>query len=137
MHVNFLEEEVKDFPLFEQLTWEAFRSDKSKRRDVERWIENIVNSSIDIAKIILTSEGISLPDNYREIVLLLSLIRDFDKETSETLSKWVKLRNIISHEYLDIRWLSIRKFILETKILYEGFLNKTKGYLKRKLSDEG
>lgn len=136
MHLNFLEEELKDYPLFERLTWEIFRTDRSKRRDAERWIENIVNSSIDISKIMLTSEGISLPDNYRDIVLSLSLIEDFDKETSEMLSRWVRFRNIITHEYLDVRWSSIKKFISETNPLYEGFLNKAKKYLKRKLSEE-
>lgn len=136
MHLNFLEEELKDYPLFERLTWEIFRTDRSKRRDAERWIENIVNSSIDISKIMLTSEGISLPDNYRDIVLSLSLIEDFDKETSEMLSRWVRFRNIIAHEYLDVRWSSIKKFISETNPLYEGFLNKAKKYLKRKLSEE-
>jgi len=52
--LDFLENELKDYKKFESLLWEDYNKDRSKRRDVERWIENIVNSSIDITKIILS-----------------------------------------------------------------------------------
>jgi uncharacterized protein YutE (UPF0331/DUF86 family) len=52
-HLDFLENELKDYEKFESLSWEDYNKHRSKRRDVERWVENIVNSSIDIAKIIL------------------------------------------------------------------------------------
>ena len=58
-HLRFLEEEIKDYPSFRELTWEDYRMDKIKIRNVERWIENLVNSSIDLSKLILTAEEIS------------------------------------------------------------------------------
>lgn len=131
-HITFFEAELKDYEKFESLSWNEYNQDRSKRRDVERWIENIVNSSIDIAKIILSVEGITLADTYKETVVLLSLVPGFDKNEVESLSGWVKLRNIISHEYLDIRWSSIKKFILETKPLYERFLNRLRKYIEVK-----
>ncbi|MEW6739269.1 MAG: HepT-like ribonuclease domain-containing protein [Nitrospirota bacterium] len=131
-HVTFLENELKDYDAFSSLSWEQYNTDRDKRRNVERWIENIINSSIDIAKIILTSEGLALPDTYKEIVNSVSLVADFNKEKMETLSRWVRLRNIISHEYLDIRWSSIKRFISESRPLFEDFLAATKGYIERK-----
>ncbi len=136
-HINFLEAELKDYQIFKSLTWEEYRVKRSKQRDVERWVENIINSCIDMAKIILTSKGISLPDTYREVVASLSVVHGFDKEHIEKLSRWVRFRNIISHEYLDIKWSSIKRFINETKPLYQGFLNKTKEYLETELMGEG
>ncbi|MBU1262440.1 DUF86 domain-containing protein [bacterium] len=133
-HINFLEEEIKDYPLFGNLTWEIYKIERSKRRDVERWIENLVNSSIDISKIVLTAEEINFPETYREMVFSLSLIPEFDKEETEKLSQWVRLRNIIAHEYLDIRWVSIKKFIKETVTLYNNLAERTKGYLSRNLN---
>ncbi len=56
----------------------------------------------------LTLEGINLPDNYKEMVLLISSVKGFGFDKAELLSQWVKFRNIISHEYLD----SIGIFIL-------------------------
>lgn len=134
-HIAFLENELKDYNIFESLSWKEYLEERSKRRDVERWIENIINSSVDMAKIILTSEGLAISDTYKEIVAALSLVPDFNKEDMEKLSKRVKLRNIISHEYLDIRWSSIRKFISETKPLYDDFLNNVRGYLEKKMKE--
>ncbi len=135
-HITFLENEIKDYENFKSLSWEEYNKDRDRRRSVERWIENIVNSSIDIAKIILASEDILLPDTYKEIVNSLSLVSGFDKENIESLSEWVKLRNIISHEYLDIRWASIKKFIESSKPMYENFFDKVKEYLKGRLDEE-
>ena len=130
-HLTFLENELKDYETFETLSWKEYNGDRGKRRNVERWIENIINSSIDIAKLILTSEDRSLPDTYKDIVKNLSLISDFNEEGIEKLSRWVSLRNIISHEYLDIRWTSIQKFISESEPFLKDFLRRVEKYLNR------
>jgi uncharacterized protein YutE (UPF0331/DUF86 family) len=132
-HATFLESELQDFPGFRSLLWEDYHKDRSKRRDVERWIENIINSSIDISKIILVSEKIPTPDTYKELVASISLVPGFDKERMGELSEWVRFRNIIAHEYLDIRWASLKKFIDEAEPLYRGFLKNVKEYLDRQL----
>lgn len=132
-HITFFERELEDWVSFKSLSWEEYNKERDKRRNVERWIENIVNSSIDIAKIILASENLPLPDTYKEIIISLSLTSGFDKENIDHLSEWVKLRNIISHEYLDIRWNSIKKFIEETELVYRNFFGNVKKYLEKKL----
>ncbi len=100
---------------------------------MERWVENIINSTIDISKIILVSENIPAPDTYKELVGSISLVPGFDKERMGKLSEWVRFRNIITHEYLDIRWASIKKFIEEAEPLYRNFLKDVKEYLEREL----
>ncbi|MCX5866781.1 MAG: DUF86 domain-containing protein [Proteobacteria bacterium] len=132
-HISFLEKEIEDYEVFRSIIWEEYNSDRHKRRNLERWIENIVNSSLDISKIILAAEGKTLPDTYREILVSLSLIPGFVKEEMENLSNWVKLRNIISHEYLDVRWASISKFIAGSRPGYEKFLKSVKEYHQGKL----
>jgi len=54
-------------------------------------------SDIDIGKIILMNEGITLPDTYRAIIKNLSIISDFRELNTERLSRLVILRNVISH----------------------------------------
>ena len=134
--MSFLENELKDYNMFKSLSWKEYNEERTKRRDVERWIENIINSSIDISKIILTSEDKAVPDTYKAIVKNLSLIPGFSAENMEKLVEWVGLRNIISHEYLDVRWTSIKRFISETEPLYKDLLDKTKAYLKKKIADD-
>jgi len=132
-HLTFLREELEDYENFKNLSKEEYNQERDKRRNVERWIENIINSSIDIAKTILSSENISLPDTYKEAILSLSLIKGFDKEEIERLSDWVRLRNIISYEYLDIRWNSINRFINQAIPIYKSFLEKVKNYVDKNL----
>jgi uncharacterized protein YutE (UPF0331/DUF86 family) len=132
-HVTFLEAELDDFPGFNSLSWEEYNKHRDKRRNVERWIENIVNSSIDISKIILSSESTAIPDTYRGIVTSLSLVSGFDKENVQRIAEWVRLRNIISHEYLDIRWGSINRFIQEAEAVYRDFLESARIYISKNL----
>ncbi len=131
-YVTFLETEVEDYGLFNGMTREDYIHNRSKRRDVERWIENQINSVVDIAKVILTAEELPVPDTYREIVANLSILPAFRKETIEALARWVRLRNIISHEYLDVKWDSIKKIILDGHVLFCDFLHAVNDYLTGK-----
>jgi uncharacterized protein YutE (UPF0331/DUF86 family) len=132
-HIAFLDNELQDFESFKSLSWEEYSKERATRRNVERWIENIINSSIDISKTILFSENIPLSDTYKDLVTSISLVSGFNKEDMDTLSEWVRSRNIIAHEYLDIRWASVKKFIQETEALYRNFLDQVKEYLKRQI----
>ena len=67
-HIDFLASELKYYPKFRQMTRSIYEDNDDKRRSIERWVENIINSSIDICKNILNMEGILLPDSYRGIV---------------------------------------------------------------------
>jgi len=71
-----MEAEIKDYPKFMKLSDAEYRDDSDKRRNVERWVENIINSSKDISKVILTIEGRNLPDNYKDIVLSVSAVKE-------------------------------------------------------------
>ncbi len=135
-HMTFLENELKDYEIFRPLSWKEYNTERSKRRDVERWIENIINSSIDLAKIILTHEGLPLPDTYKATIAELSAISCFEEKNMEKLSRWVRLRNIISHEYLDIRWASVKRFVSESKPSYENFSKRVKKYLDERSEKE-
>ncbi len=121
--LDYLESEVEDYPAFSDLRWETYQKEKEKRRNVEKWIENIVMSSIDIAKILLASENRPIPDSYREILYNIGLVGDFNEEFGRRLSKWASLRNIVVHEYLDIRWNTINEFIRESEPVYSRLIS--------------
>lgn len=127
--LDYLKSEVDDYPVFSHLDWETYQKDKEKRRNVERWIENIVMSSIDIMKILLALENRPIPDSYKEILYHGGLIGNFDEEFGKKLSKWSSLRNIVVHEYLDIRWRSIKEFITESQPVYKQLVEGVKKIL--------
>jgi uncharacterized protein YutE (UPF0331/DUF86 family) len=78
----------------------------------------------------------SIPDTYRGIVSTISVVEGLENTNAEKLAKWVRFRNIIAHEYLDIKWSSINRFITETDTLYKNFLNILKQLLKNTLESE-
>ncbi|MCU0285780.1 MAG: DUF86 domain-containing protein [Acidobacteria bacterium] len=131
-HINFLEEELKDHAQFERFTRDDYLKNRDKRRNIERWIENIINSTVDISRVILSIEEKPIPDTYREIVLMISTIEGLERLDTDKLAKWVKFRNIIAHEYLDIKWNSISKFIVEVEAIYSDFSAIIKEYSKHK-----
>lgn len=128
--VDFLDAELKDYPEFRGLSKTVYENDAPMRRNVERWVENIVNASIDAAKILLASERKRIPQTYREILEELSLLSGFRAETAAELSKFAKLRNILAHEYLDIRFTQIIKFIEKSEPAYKELVGFAKGFIE-------
>lgn len=135
-HLNFLEEEIKDYTQFKNLSREEYLTNRDKRRNVERWIENIINSTVDISRVILAAEGIVIPDTYRRIVAMISAVNGLETVEADRLSNWIRLRNIVAHEYLDIKWNSISRFVNETDLLYKNFIEIIKQYVKNKIETE-
>jgi len=127
--IIFLENEIEDYKWARKVSWLEYQGDRHKRRDLERWIENIMNSVIDVSKILLSSKEIALPETYRETILNLKLLRVFNDLDIDRVSQWTKLRNILAHQYLDIKWEQIQIFVNESGIIIENFIEKTKGFL--------
>jgi uncharacterized protein YutE (UPF0331/DUF86 family)/predicted nucleotidyltransferase len=123
---DFLEAELRDLPGFADLDKATYENDPAVRRNVERWVENIVNACIEIAKILLAADRKRIPQTYREALEELAFLDGFDREAAVRLSGFAKLRNILAHEYIDIRFLQIRKFILESEPAYRALLGFVK-----------
>ncbi|MCZ7627470.1 MAG: hypothetical protein C3F12_14020 [Candidatus Methylomirabilota bacterium] len=129
----FLETELADLRAFADMRYGNYQSDRDRRRNLERCIENIVNAALDIAKILLVSEGRPIPPTYKEYFLQLPAISGFlDEPVAEDLAEWARLRNILAHEYLDIRWQRIREFLDSGWQSYESLLKATEAYLRRR-----
>jgi len=110
---------------FKRLTWDECRKDNFKRRNVERWVENLVMSSLDIAKIVLASDKREAPQTYKDTLKLFELFY-FDSSFAKRFSRFAELRNIVVYRYLDIKWNKIKIFIREAENLYPEFIEKIK-----------
>jgi uncharacterized protein YutE (UPF0331/DUF86 family) len=128
-YVDFLDAELSDYAKFAQVDWKRYTLDRDMRRNLERWIENIVNCSIDIAKVILASEGHRIPTSYRETLRAMGTTALFDEAFGEAVSQWAPLRNILAHEYLDVRWKPIRRFIQGSENTYRKLTQGIRDYL--------
>lgn len=72
-----------------------------------------------------------IPQTYREMLAELSMIEGFDDDTAEKLAAFSKLKNILAHEYLDIRFNQIRRFIDAAEPAYTALLSFVQGLLKK------
>ncbi|MDN3513708.1 MAG: DUF86 domain-containing protein [Candidatus Brocadia sp.] len=129
-YVDFMKSEIADFPKFSTIDWKTYTDDKDTRRNLERWIENIVNCSIDIAKVIVASEDRRIPSSYKGVLKELGSTRYFDEAFGDDISQWAVLRNILAHEYLDIRWNTIKKFIQTAEPIYRMLIQKIEAVLQ-------
>jgi len=126
--VQFLDGELQELDKFRNITFQEYEEEKSKRRDMERWTENIMNATIDIAKVILASEKRDVPKTYEDALGAFAVLVGFDEEKAERFSNLARLRNMLAHEYLDILYGRIRNFIEEFPELYEGMSRFIKEY---------
>lgn len=83
--IDFLETELADFSHFENITKKRYLQDNDFRRNVERFIENMVNASIDIAKILLASEKKRIPPNIQGIAGKSYLLRRLSRRKCGSL----------------------------------------------------
>lgn len=128
----FIDGELNALPEFKNLDWTAYQKDAHRRREVERLIENIMNAVTDSAKIILASEKQSVPQTYREIVSNACLALNFSEAASTRLASWVILRNILAHEYLDLRWKDIADFLQRGEASVRKFLTAARLFLEER-----
>lgn len=126
----FLDSELKDIDKFRNLTQVKYERDSMKRRGVERWIENLINATIDISKTILASEKRPVPSSYKEILRTIGSVPDFPEDLASQLADWAAFRNILAHEYLDIRWKRIEDFIKKSEPYLRKFLEIVQNKLK-------
>lgn len=135
--LQFMEQEIADFDRFRQLTWQEYDHDRAKKREVERWTEQLINAVIDAAQIILASERHVIPETYRAMVRSLGATPPFNQnDACEKLSAWTEFRNMLAHEYLDYRWKELSIFIRDTEPLFRMIISDIQKFLTRSASAE-
>lgn len=131
VRLQFLDLEVKELSGYQFLTFDEYQKDRMKRRGIERWVENILNATIDIAKITLASEKKLMPRTYEDALFNFSLLAGLSEEEARKISKSASLRNILAHEYLEILYGRIEKFIQEVLPLYPRIIGFLENFVNR------
>jgi len=127
--LDYLEKELQFLPKYkEEIDWKVYQSVREKRLEVERWVECIINATLDISKMILTLSKEEIPETSREILYKIATLI-YEEDTAETFSKLAKIRNTLAHRYLDIRWNDIKSFMQKAEDIYPPFLE----YVKKEL----
>lgn len=133
---TFLESQIQLYSYFVQYTRDQYLNDVHKRLEIERWVENIMNACIDIAKVVVASSRKPTPQAYREIIAQGALLIGLTEEITLQLEKWVRLRNVLAHEYLDIKWKRIHDFTQTSESYIQQFIGAAKKFLETHIHKE-
>lgn len=129
--LSFLQVEMEDLKDFQGLDYNTYQQDRAKRRNVERIAENISNAMIDIGKILLSGEKVEVPGTYREVFTRLHEIGLISEQLANQLRELSRSRNILAHQYLDIKWGTIQQFIAEAPEVMQSFTQITYEFLQK------
>ncbi len=108
--LEFIREELEDQPQFEQVSLRQYETDRAMRRNLDRWVEMLINAAIDAAKIVLAAERRKVPQTYGQILELIDTVPGFT-DIGGRLKPLAALKNILAHEYLDLRFVRVRNFV--------------------------
>jgi uncharacterized protein YutE (UPF0331/DUF86 family)/predicted nucleotidyltransferase len=128
---QFLDRELKFLEDFSKLSFQEYTEDETKRRNIERWTECIINALIDIAKIVLASEKKTIPRSYGDALFDFAILIGLNKEKAEEFSEFADLRNILVHEYLEVLYEKIQNFIKKFPAFYQKISVFLEDYLKK------
>jgi len=127
--LEFARTELTDLEAFTDLTYSHYLSDRVVRRNVERMIENIVNALSDIGKIILAQANVEMPESYRGVFERLASLGLLEADLATRLAEATRLRNILAHQYLDIKWKHIEAFLAQGRRDALDFLERTEEWM--------
>lgn len=129
--LQFLKSELEEIEELKDLSFKDYQEDKVKRRNIERWAENILNATIDMAKIVLASERRKMPKTYEQALFDFVFFIGIEEKEAKTFSHFSTLRNILAHEYLDILYHRIQDFISRSPDFYQKIFAFLEKYLER------
>lgn len=131
-HIEYLEKELSFLSVYkEEIDWKVYQSQRSKRLEIERWVECLINATLDISKMLLTIKGEELPETSREILFAIGSHIYTKEEDAEAFSELAKIRNTLAHRYLDIKWQDIKRFFQMVSKLYPAFLDYIKNEVQK------
>ena len=128
--ITFARVELEDLKEFGVISYQTYCDDRPKRRNVERMIENLFNAASDIAKVIIAGENLPVPETYRETYIVLGQLGFISQEVASQMANFSRLRNVLAHQYLDIRWEVIEGFLKDGISTVESFLNSSEKVVK-------
>lgn len=130
--LDFLEEQLGLFAVYRGFSPAEYEDEPRKRNEIERWLENIVNAVIDSAKVIAGSQKRVLPRTYRETVRSALRLMEAPGDFGARFDGWVRLRNALAHEYLDIKWKRLADFAKTGETHIRRFVELVRKFLARK-----
>lgn len=122
-HIDYLEGELRFLSEYkEEIDWKVYQSKREKRLEIERWVECLINATLDISKMLLAVGREEVPETSKEVLFKIASFIYEEEDEAEEFSELAKIRNTLAHRYLDIKWQDIKRFLKIAPKLLPPFL---------------
>jgi uncharacterized protein YutE (UPF0331/DUF86 family) len=113
------------------ITLEAYRADWKTQRVVERTLQMMIETCVDIANHIVSDSGMRPPTSYVDTFRVLSENKIIGEDLSGVMEKMAKFRNVVVHQYervdAEIAILILKKHLID----FDRFRDAVIQYLKQ------
>ena len=130
--IDFIDHNLKDFKRFKEVDQFTYERTDQIRRELERWVETLSMAMVDVAKIILASEKkIVMDESYIDMARQLGFAIGVNEGEVKLLADFAKLRNLLAHEYPDLRYAKVKVFLDNAEVVYKKILTFAKEYIEK------
>lgn len=133
--LEYLKDLISELESIKKIPKEEFLDDFTTILAAQRALVLAINICIDIGAHIIASNGIAKPETYKEIFKELRKNNVISKDLETSLTKFVGLRNLLGHVYIEIDNERIFEIIQKDVLVFTTFqkqlLKKFKDQLKK------
>jgi len=94
-----LDEYYKQIAEYKKITVSQYSSDWKTQRIVERTLQMMIETCVDVAGHIISDKGYRIPKSYSDTFLVLKENDILSEELFSSVEKMAKFRNIVVHHY--------------------------------------
>jgi uncharacterized protein YutE (UPF0331/DUF86 family) len=97
--ISELAEYQQQLQEFKGITVKQYRDDWKKQRIVERTLQMMIETCLDMANHLIADQGYRVPVSYADIFKVLGENNVLGKKLADRLEKMAKFRNVLVHQY--------------------------------------
>ncbi|MGY4706790.1 type VII toxin-antitoxin system HepT family RNase toxin [Candidatus Bipolaricaulota sp. J31] len=132
-----LEEYVSLLEELRRLSREEFLATPRNYLYAAHLLQVAIQCVIDIGAHIVSGLNLGKVDRYGDIPALLAKNGVISTELASRVEKMFGLRNILVHEYLEVDYGALYRFILENLVDFQRFAADVTRFLERKRGEDG
>jgi uncharacterized protein YutE (UPF0331/DUF86 family) len=107
-----------------------YSSDWKMQRIVERTLQIMIETCVDISNHIISDEGYRAPRSIADTFVILSESNLLSKELCDTLVKMAKFRNVVVHQYDEVDVEIVVSILRKHLEVFDGFEMEIRKYLR-------
>lgn len=100
--ISYLETYYLQIKDFSEISAEEYLSDWKTQRIVERTLQMMIETCVDITNHIISDVGMRIPGTYADTFKVLHENKIIDQELFSVMEKMAKFRNIVVHQYEEV-----------------------------------